>query len=239
MLRVLITRAALTLFSCMVVFGAVVRGEVIDNFAEVGNEVLLAFPTTGTYSAVKTGLSAANTAGGVRQTEIDLLAANGPSFTTRTASTFSWSHGPTNSQARLTYDANGAGLGGIDLTDAGNSQLFALIALGNDLGFSYTISVTDVPGSGGDTATFMNTVGAGVIGSFTQLFTDFTNAGAVDFTMIDSISVLLQGPTAANVQLASLHTAAVPEPSTLLSLSAVGGIFVMVRRRQLRFRPVN
>ena len=86
----------------------------------------------------------------------------------------------------LTYDANGAGLGGIDLTENGGSEIVVDL-VGADASSDVTVTVMDT-GVGSSTKTIMTAGGPEV------LHFDFgTFSGDADFELVDKIQVSLQG----------------------------------------------
>ncbi len=128
----------------------------------------------------------------------------------------------------ITWDANGAGLGGVDLTDGLLNPEFVLELLSIDLGVSVSIGVTDTFG-GSDTQVVPGL--SGTPGTYTLSFSAFTG---VDFTSIDSISLTVNGPEATDLTLDLLQTQgttpppppSVPEPGVLLLLgSGLIGLF--------------
>lgn len=137
----------------------------------------------------------------------------------------------TSGSARLTWDANGAGLGGIDLTDAGASTTFTFDILSIDQGLIDLIITVEDTGGNVASRTFSN---AGV-GQQQTLFSAFTNFGGTDFTIAERVSLEISGRDGSDVTLDQIFTfgqiTPVPEPSSLaLCITALGGIF-MVRRR--------
>jgi len=146
-----------------------------------------------------------------------------------------------NGVGTITWDANGAGLGGLDITNGGLLPYLQSKILASDLDLGFRADITETAAAGGSTASWTTNLGPGV--SFVnQLLTSFTNAGAVDFTQVDKIVLTLSGPFAQDATLDLMEVTntpggAVPEPLTLLGLFAgVSGVGAYIRRRRMPAR---
>lgn len=130
------------------------------------------------------------------------------------------------------WDANGAGLGGLDLIEVDNDALQLTISF-IDIGtVTATFAVTETAAAGGQTATLA--IAGLVAGTQGFLFTDFLNYASVDFTEVESILMTINSPVNVDVVMDVVITrqgTGVPVPGTLalfgLGLTAVG-----LRRRK-------
>ncbi|NIP69236.1 MAG: PEP-CTERM sorting domain-containing protein [Planctomycetales bacterium] len=128
----------------------------------------------------------------------------------------------------VVWDAAGAGLGGIDLTDGGSDDGLSIDILGIDSGLvnlEFTITDTSAMSSS------LLLIGLGV-GTQGFLFTDFV--GTADFTDADYISLEITALAGSDltldfVETAPVSVALVPEPATLSLLGL--GVFALCRRR--------
>jgi hypothetical protein len=125
----------------------------------------------------------------------------------------------------VTWNSNGGGLGGIDLTSAGAQVAIQVEVLFSDLGGTLTFGATD---------TFSITSSKTVVlptgaGSYVFPFAGFLPPGT-DFTLLDQLTLTISGPAALDVNIDLIET--VPEPSTLI-LFGVGlvALVALSRRR--------
>lgn len=213
----------------------------IDDFTEPVGDQSVSFTGAGTASDTVTGLTPANTVGGSRQ--LDLTVASGSQSNSLVVDHDDYGVGAlsmnlgsgTDGFGVVTWDSNGAGLSGVDLTVAGtNPYLQASIRFSDqDLGFAVTI--TETAAAGGSTASWSTNLGPGV-SYVNQALSSFTNAGDVDFTDVDKIVLTLSGPLAQDATIDLLEVTNtpqngdgnIPEPAGLLGLGLLG----LVRRRR-------
>jgi len=131
----------------------------------------------------------------------------------------------------IVYDADGAGLGGLDLAGYGSQFTFDVVF--GDPGLSLGITVVDTFGATATVST--TTVGLGLINF---AFGDFTG---VDLSSVASLAVIYTAPEGADFALNFVGVTGdvppvVPEPASaaLLCLGAVGSAAAFRRRRKAR-----
>lgn len=150
--------------------------------------------------------------------------------------TFSYASGPsTTGKATLLYDNNGAGLGGVDITQGGAIALVG--QYGSDLGAVFTFSVTDTANM--TSTANLNVPGTGSSSTFTNFNIPFSSLSGVNLMSVKSISLLLDGSNTPDVDV-SLRLLRfdiptnVPEPGSVALLigGALSGAVVLRRRRK-------
>jgi len=123
----------------------------------------------------------------------------------------------TSATSTIIWDANGAGLGGVNLVEGLINNVFSFDILGIDQGDIDLILTIENTFSSSDSFTFS---GAG-IGTESVAFSSFSG---VDFTSVDSISLRIVGGVASDLTLDLLATTgdtptppvtSVPEPASL------------------------
>ena len=204
----------------------------IDSF-DVGTTSITANSGTPVVSQTLGGLPAGDTIGGVRFSQVTWqsgalsasMNANPPAGVMGLSS----NTGVT-ALFELGYDAGGAGLGGIDLTEGGLSPGFAVFFTSADAGSATTVTLED---TGGDTLTrTLNTPGPGFL-----FFQYAAFAGVGDVTDIDSIDFSIQGVVDGDYQVELIQSRdrpgdGIPEPITAtLALVGLCALGVATRRR--------
>lgn len=203
---------------------------VIDSFA--AGSVFLPRDTVGSANSTLTGLTG-NVIGGTRNLTLNVTG-NGQPGVTRALDTvnittqrFSISNDDgVDSNSVLLYDANGAGLGGIDLGLFGNQIAFNVLSIDT----SVSITVDLVNGSGTATQTLSNlSAGTAVFN-----FSSFTNSAIA--RSVNAIRITFNTPQAADLSGTLLRVTGtpVPEPSSVVALgmgALMMGGFAVRRRR--------
>lgn len=121
------------------------------------------------------------------------------------------------------------GLGGVDLTDGGQSGQFAFRVLLSDFAFDYSIEVWDIDSS---------SIASGVIGAATedeQQFLRFSEFSGIDFTSIGAIQLSFTGGRNADLTIDNFRTegpAVVPVPASVPLLLTGLGLLAFLRRRK-------
>ena len=203
----------------------------IDTF-NTGSTALVANSGTPVSNQVLPGQPVLDVIGGVRETTVNYQAGPlsvradiNPPFGTLGLS----SDTDTTGLFELTYDAGGAGLGGIDVTEGGTSTGFVVFFIAADAGAATTVTLTD---TGGDTLTrTLLTGGPGFL-----FFNYATFAGIGDVTDVNRIDFQIQGQVDGDYQIDLIQSRQppndVPEPITAtLSLLGLGVLGMATRRR--------
>lgn len=128
--------------------------------------------------------------------------------------------------SKITWDANGAGLGGVDFTAGGDDRITMSILSIDQGNVDLILTVMDT-GAGVSTLLINN---AGV-GAFDALYANFV--GTADFTDVNSVMLEVQAGVASDLVLDLVETTnrgGVPEPATL-SLLGLAGLMGLRRRR--------
>ena len=201
----------------------------IDDFAP-GMVALSADSGTPVVSNVQSGLL--GVIGGSRETmvtwqsgQLNATANNNPPIGTLGLSS---STGVT-AMFDLHYDNSGLGLGGVDMTEAGDNLGISMVFTMADAGAATTVTLTDTAGDTLDLT--INTVaGPGA------LFFSFANfVGIGDITDIDQIHFNIQGQVDGDYQIDLITTTrGVPEPITAtLGTLSIGALAYGLRRRRI------
>ena len=129
----------------------------------------------------------------------------------------------------LLYDADGAGLGGIDLTEGGTSSGFTVFFASADAGAATTVTLMDTAGD-----TLENTLNTAAGPGF--LFFDYSLfTGIGDITDIDAIQIEIQGQIDGDYQIDLLESRNTPLPEPLtatLGTLGLGILGISLKRRR-------
>jgi hypothetical protein len=230
-------RFALTVFVLPLLSLAASAAIVIDNFDSGVTDIEL---TAGSDSQLASGAVSGDILLDSRFVELQLENNTGLTASTKAnppTGQFAWSNeSGVDSIAMLTWDDNGSGLGGLDLTDSGASDAILISLVDIDLTAELTFTIEDT--GGGVSILEVNGLSPGEI-----KFPYASFAGSADFTSVNSIKLTLDGPESVDVTLDLLETStiipppitAIPEPTSILSfagLLAVALGAVALRRRR-------
>ena len=221
----------------------------IDDFSQPNIGQSISVTGTGSVSSTTDGLT--GVIGGARTMRISVLTSD---FGLRSSLNVSGSGEGTlslgndsgqNGVGTVIWDANGEGLGGIDLTNGGTLPYLQSRILASDLDLGFRIDITETAAEGGSTAFWTTNLGPGV-SYVNQLLANFNNSANVNFSKVDKIVLTLSGPFAQDATLDNLEVtntlgaASVPEPLTLLSVFAsVSGLGAYISRRRLSAKSVT
>ncbi len=228
------TIAALVVLATLGVLAPTVHAApfTIDHFTQPNTGQ--AVSVTGIGSAFNTTTGLAGVVGGSRTLQVDVTASaygQSSSLVVSPASPGALSLGNDSGQVgvgTVTWDANGAGLGGVDITNGSILPIFQATILFSDLNLGFRVDITETAGAGGSTAFWSTNLGSGP-SLVNQSLASFTNAGAVDFTKVDKIVLTMSGPLAQDATLDLVEV--VPEPVTM-SMLGLGGLALLLRRRR-------
>ncbi|MCA8928374.1 MAG: PEP-CTERM sorting domain-containing protein [Alphaproteobacteria bacterium] len=178
-----------------------------------------------------TNVPAVTAIGGSRTMAIDPASANGTTLEVTTGGTLD--HGQTTAgggSSSVTWDANGAGLGGLDLTDGGLATLVRVSVLGIDVGHvDLALEVTDT----GAMTSSLALTGLNV-GTFDFDFASFV--GSADLTATDKIVLTIAAGTNSDVSLDLVETDQLRPPVSepgILALAGAGLVGLAVARRRV------
>ena len=139
----------------------------------------------------------------------------------------------TSSDAIVIWDDNGAGLGGVDVLEGFlvSERFLSLEIVSVDVGLvDLRVSFFDVFAN----VAFTDIISPGP-GIFQRKLDTFTGAGAIDYTMIDKVTLEIFADTESDLSIDSVFVAGqIPEPSTvvLLGIGILGVLGVGYRRRR-------
>ena len=194
------------------------RAVTIDTFDTTSHSITA---DSGSPFPVSSTISASEAIGGFRTLEI--LSVTGSSSATLEVIT----GGPgllalsnafgTSSTARVIWDANGGGLGGVDLTESGNSDSIGLQLIDIDQGnVSLTVTIFETAGAGGSFASLL--LPSAVLGQNVFEFNTFTNFADVSFNLVNKITLDIAAGVASDLAVdffETLENPIIPEPATI------------------------
>ena len=173
-----------------------------------------------------------NAIGGFRSVEATKSGPLGVAADVAIGSFFHSSDGATSGTSTITWDANGTGLGGIDLTEGLTDNLFNFDFISIDQGkIDLVLTVVDLLSN----SSFFILEDAGV-GVQSIAFSNFLG---VDFTSVDSISFQVIGDIESDLRLDSISTSGkVPEPMSII-LMGLGLSLIRLQLNANKRRLVN
>jgi len=130
---------------------------------------------------------------------------------------------------------DGGGLGGVDLTESGNSDSIGLQLFDIDQGnVSLTVTIFETVGAGGSFASLL--LPSAVVGQNVFEFNTFTNFADVSFNLVNKITLDIAAGVASDLAVdffETLENPIIPEPATvgLLGIGLAGLGSVYLRRR--------
>jgi hypothetical protein len=207
---------------------------VIDNFSEITASWPVLRTTVGTTVRTDSPLSTSNVIGGVRRTTIHLDAIGGPPNNQTTdidaaneILTYFSATGD-NGRVELFYDG---GTGDLN-ADVSNETQFTIFFIDFDHAGAINMPVT-VTFNDGTTSFSVTKTLTSAVSNFGQVYLLSEFIG-VDFTSINTITVLLDPGSAADFTLSFLALTRVPEPATLTlaALGMVGATGIFYRRNR-------
>ena len=210
---------------------------VVDTFSE-GPQTVSVSAAPGTDTDTVTGLTTTETIGGARMLTLELLESDFGGTSSDVVNTamglMSYNNDSGNlSTLEVLWDADGAGLGGVDITDGGTDIGLSLALLASDLGGVIEFTIMDTAAEGGDSASLaLVAPDSASILFFT--YEDFVGVGDVNLEMIDSIKMVITPEKDGDYTIDLLESGnPIPEPVTA-SLGALGiaALGTTLRRRQ-------
>lgn len=209
---------------------------VIDHFTQSGAGQAISVTGLGSVTETVTGLT--EVLGGARTIQLAVSTSSyglSSSVNVSPAGTGTLSLGNDSGQdgvGTITWDAAGAGLGGVDLTNGGTLPYLQSKIVASDLNLGFTVEITETATAGGSMAVWSTSLGYGV-SYVNQPLASFINAANVDFNQVDKVALILSGPLAqdATLDLLEFTNTPAPEPVTM-SLLGLGGLAILLRRKQ-------
>ncbi|GAA5482902.1 hypothetical protein [Haloferula sargassicola] len=212
-------------------FATLVSVGIIDPF-DAGNDVV----SIRTGSATDVYQDPSAILGGWRQ--LDVVVVSNPYFRDVRVGAIPETHqffsetGPlAQATVSLTYDGNGLGLGGIDLTSGGAANSLGLNLADCDPNLTVTLSITDLDGHLASASLFRaEAIEAGEVVYFK--FSHMDNAAGTDFTRTDKIVLTVDNGVSGDFTANFVGTFHAPEPGAPM-LVAFSTLALAGRRRRV------
>ena len=207
---------------------------IIDNFDTGDINVIVTANAPATDTGTNPANESPNIIGGFHTLTVDNAAGTGGGNGAKAnvfAGLFNHSNDTgVSSQSHVLWDANGAGLGGVDITEAGANDALGIEISTIDQG-NVTLEFTVIDQLSASSTLILSGLG---VDTFSFFFTDFV--GSANFQDVDSIRLDVTAGAASDLSINLVQTqkgpSGVPIPGTIALMGlALGGLGAMRRRK--------